>query len=345
MLAGVTGAFGLTWLAGESEALLSAVAGVGVAVGLGAFELFALLHLIGFVALAALGWWLLRWLGRQYLGKRLSDQSLTIDALWLAFAIVQPITFAFEGWVWIFAGLLAFLAYKLTTRLGFALTARDSVDPGPAPLLLLLRVFALGRRSERLFDALSRWWRQIGPMALITGPDLVTSVVEPHEFLDYLGGRLARRFIRDGADLDRRIAALDTEPDPDGRFRVNDLFCHADTWQMSVQRLAARSSVVAMDLRGFSESNQGCVYELGHLIDRVPLDRVLFLVDETTDQRFLDDTLEDLWRKLDAGSPNRVAATPTVRLADLSGQPCAAPPGLLTTLFDGVSAPQGAALA
>ena len=39
-----------------------------------------------FAILAVLGWELLPLLGRRYQQKRMSDQSLTLDAMWLIFA-------------------------------------------------------------------------------------------------------------------------------------------------------------------------------------------------------------------------------------------------------------------
>jgi hypothetical protein len=43
----------------------------------------------------------------------------------------------------------------------------------------VLRVFALGKRSEALFEALSRPWRYIGSVSLIAGEDLALSTVAP----------------------------------------------------------------------------------------------------------------------------------------------------------------------
>ena len=85
----------------------------------------------------------------------------------------------------------------------------------PEPGLLLLRVFALGARSERLFDAFGKRWLRIGNIDMIAGPDLATTAVEPHEFLDFVGGRLSRAFVHDEADLARRHAARALGPDPD----------------------------------------------------------------------------------------------------------------------------------
>ena len=58
-------------------------------------------------------------------------------------------------------------------------------------------------------------------------------------------------------------------PDPDGRYRIKEFFCYNDTWQMTMERLAAASDAVLMDLRSFSRVNQGCIFELGRLLDGV----------------------------------------------------------------------------
>lgn len=79
--------------------------------------------------------------------------------------------------------------------------------------------------------------------------DLVTSTVEPHEFLDFLRGRIGRQFVSSALDLEQRISAMDRLPDPDARYRISEFFCHNDTWQMTVDRLATASDVVLMDLR------------------------------------------------------------------------------------------------
>jgi hypothetical protein len=315
MIAGVTGALLLVTIAGSSDTLLRAIVEAGGAFGLGAVGLFILLHLLGFALFGLLGWWLLAWLGRAYRTKRMSDQSLTVDAIWLLFGVLQSFTLAFEGWAWIFTGLVAFGVYKVITLFGFArITADSGAGSVAPPSLLLLRVFALGSRSERLFDGLKKRWLRAGSIGMIAGPDLVTSTVEPHEFLDFVGGRLSRRFIDSEADMSQRLDRRDLRPDPDGRYRVNEFFCRQDTWQMTMRRLAAESDVVLMDLRSFSPPNQGCLWELQQLLNGTPLERVLFVVDETTDQTFLEDQLQALWGQVPVDSPNRGHQPPVVRL-------------------------------
>jgi hypothetical protein len=338
-VAGVSGSFLFIDLAGRSEAFLRAAVSVALEAGLGARTVFALMHVVGFAVFALLAFPLLRWIGRRYEAKRMSDQSLTIDALWLVFGLLQSITLLFEGGAWVFTGVAAFAAFKLVTRAGFALWREGrEAPPARAPLLLLLRVFALGRKSERLFDVLARRWLRAGGIGLIAGPDLATTAIEPHEFLAFVGGRLARQFVHDDADLERRVARLDTRPDPDGRFRVTEFFCHADTWQMTMRRLARASDAVLMDLRSFSPANQGCLYELEELLGAVPLDRVLFVVDRSTDRPFLERSLGELWPRVPAGSPNRDLARPAAHLFDASGR--SGRPGRLLELLFAQSAPR-----
>jgi hypothetical protein len=104
---------------------------------------------------------------------------------------------------------------------------------------------------------------------------------------------------------DTHFAEIDNDPDPDGRYRVNEFFCGNDAWRPAVTRLMAESDLVAMDLRGFSDANQGCLFELQSLIDTVPVARVVLLTDKSTDTTFLHETLAACWERMDAASPNR----------------------------------------
>jgi hypothetical protein len=333
MLTGVTGAALAIQVVGSSDPLMRGWVAVGSALGLGATALFILLHLAGFALFGVLGWILLRWIGRRYRLKQTSDQSIILDSMWLMFGVVQSITLVFEGWMWIFTGIVAFAIYKPAVSAGFKWRQRSSGDDTAGFSLLLLRVFSLGRRSEQLFRRLSKRWLHTGNIGLIAGPDLVTATVEPHEFLDFLGRRLSRWFVRDEADLRARMSQIDPGPDLDGRHRVNEFFCHADTWQMTVTTLAAESRAVMMDLRSFSPANQGCRYELQELLRRVPLSKVLLVIDAATDRRFLEQTLQRLWAGVDAASPNRQAASPAVRVFDLDARSTGKVEVLLQQLF------------
>jgi hypothetical protein len=316
MIFGAAGATLLVSVAGAHPKLLRAISDFTYSIGLGAKETVWGLHLLGFVLFGIVGWMILDALRQMYERKQISDQTITIDTLWLLFGIVNSVGLVFQGARWILSGLIAFVIFKIVAAAGFRLLCMVRKPGGPR--LLLLRVFALGRRSERLYDALNKQWRTVGSIQMIAGPDLATTAVEPHEFLDFVAGKLVRRFIDSGQALDLRISQMDIEADGDGRFRVTEFFCHDDTWKLCLSRLAAESDAVLMDLRGFSASNAGCVFEINELFNLVPLQRVVFVIDGSTDQEFMRETMKQAWRQISERSPNRRISPGRVALVQLS---------------------------
>ncbi len=180
------------------------------------------------------------------------------------------------------ASLVAFPAYYLTKRL--LLRFARAKQPADAVPLLLLRVFGHDHRTERLLDGITRRWRCIGPIYLIAGRDLAMRNIDPQDFYMFLSGRLSRAFVRDKVDLVARLDALDRNPDPDGRYRINQFFCHRDTWKGVLNGLVERSTAVLMDLRGFNAARQGCQYELTRLGEHLGAKPVVLLVDMSTDR-------------------------------------------------------------
>jgi len=222
------------------------------------------------------------------------------------------------GWL----GLGVFALYKAISVLGMRQAVRAVRASAPARLLLL-RVFGRRRRSERLFDLLAARWRYAGSIQMIGAPDLAGSTLGPSRLLDFLGGRLRQRFIFDPADLPARLTPADTRCDIDARHRVIELFCGNDVWQAAVRALMARSDLVAMDLRSFSQQNQGCLYELQALLNDVAVERIVLLVDANTDQMLLSRTLGACATCLGPQSPNRDRAA-SVTLLDVSAGELAA---------------------
>jgi hypothetical protein len=248
------------------------------------------------------------------------------------FAFISSLLLASNGAIWIFSGFFAFAVFKFVAWAGLRLLRSRTAEVDKVPRLLLLRVFSLGKRSERLFGALATHWRHVGSIELIAGPDLATTTLAPHEFLDFLTGRLGRRFIDGPQALERRRSEMDTKPDQDGRFRINDFFCHEDTWKMVLSRLVKESDAVVMDLRGFTSHNKGCLFEVNELINVAPLGRVVLIVDNTTDQPFLLDNVRQSWGQMNPTSPNRLAASGQLQLFRFRGSGRAELPGLLRAL-------------
>jgi len=294
--------------AADEQARLRLLVEIGSWFRLDAVGVFFAIVLVGAGAFAVVGWAVVAWIRRRYEAGAVTDQSLEIDAVWRVFGFNSAVNLAFHGPAWTLAAVLAVAAHEVVARAGFAVLRRRR-PAGSAPGLLVLRVFALGARSERLFEAVQRHWRHVGSVSVIAGPDLATSTVEPHEFLDFLTGRLARRFIDGPAALQRRLAETAPRRDRDGRFRVAEYFCHGRAWRTVFSLLAAQSDAVLMDLRGFSADNPGCVFELQTLVQAVPLGRIVLVHDGTTDRPLLERTARQAWSTRTITAHDREAAS------------------------------------
>jgi hypothetical protein len=255
-------------------------------------------------------WGLVRWYGQRYRARRASEQVLALETIALIFSIAYVILWSVvSSWGWTFA--TSFLGFQLALSLGLRRMTQPPATPSP---LLLLRVFRSGHGTRDLLDALGARWRHLGPIRLIAGTDVAQASLEPHEFYDFLSGHLSRQFIRDERDVDARLTERGGGPDPDGLFRVEDFFCHQDTWQAAVSRLMHESAVVLMDLRGFTTASRGCLLEIAILLHEVPLGRIVFLADHTTDLARLRSAAREAWAELPSSSPNAVLREPTLRV-------------------------------
>jgi hypothetical protein len=309
------------WILTNIPGVLKAANGFLSKLGLRWMARLTFYQLAGMVLFAPLAWLFIGRICRRYQAKRFGDQTLAFDSIWLLQTLwLCGLSTSQKPWGW--AGIGALAAYKLITWMGLRPIARAASARKPARLLLL-RVFGFRRRTERFFDLLSARWRYAGPIELISAPDLAGHTIDPGEFMDFLSGRLRRRFIIERGDLDRRFAETDDRPDPDGRYRVNEFFCGNDAWQPVVRRLMSKSDLVVMDLRGFTLKNQGCLFEMHSLIDIVPVARIVLLVDQTTDGSLLKETIAEHWRHTGEDSPN-VGAGGSLILLDVGQREVAA---------------------
>lgn len=247
---------------------------------------FLLLALpVGFIA-----WLRVHRLAGAYDAKRFSDVQLIARMWWLMF-VAQIASGLITGGRGSFALTLAgsaaaYLLFPLTNRWLFERSgvARGREKPRT---LLLLRTFGFRARTEKLFDRIGSRWRYFGPVTVITAPDVIARTVDPGAFLGWLTGRVDESFVRSQADLDERLASFDRAPDPDGRYRVNEFCCRADTWQATVVSLMDSADAIVMDLRGLTTKHCGCEFELQQLAARVDPARVVLVVDGETDRSLI----------------------------------------------------------
>jgi hypothetical protein len=244
---------------------------------------------VGWVA-----WSFLRGLAGWFDRKAFSDTQLIVDCWWFVVAAVDMTTLSTTLGLGAVGGVLAaFGAYRLGVAM--VLAGWPSRATHPPKRLLLLRVFGHQDRTESLFDRVAQKWRFHGPVQLIAGVDLAMRTVDPGDILAFMNGQLDDRYVAAPEDVAERLGRLDFTADPDGRFRVNEVYCHDDTWRPALQALLDQSDCVLMDLRSFSARNAGCVFELEQLIRRVPSDKIVLVCDRTSDVPLLAEVLGEAW--------------------------------------------------
>ena len=218
-----------------------------------------------------------------------------------------------------FLGLTSYAGYAIFLHLALRrnwIAHRDRLGRK----LLLLRVFGNAVKRVRLMDMLGETWRRAGRIDFIGGTDLAQRHVAAHALEAFLLGRLNSIFLKSRAEVDQRVQGLRYRLEGDLRYPLNDLYCYADAWQYAVRQIARESDVVIMDLRDFTSRNQGCAFELGVLVQIVPLERIILLTDRTTDESALAKTIQDAWQAVPADSPNLYLANPKVLLIRFTGK-------------------------
>jgi hypothetical protein len=211
--------------------------------------------------------WLTGWLEKGWISE-VSLISLNNLVFWAA---LLSITFEMHS-AWTALLLMAWLA---ATVGAYAMALHPTPDAGPAPQLLVLRVFSNDSRHHDLLDVVQGRWRLLGPVHQIGGPDMVAMNVDPHEAMKFLTNRLHELFLPTGIGLADLQARLATQPDKEGRFRINEVFCFNTAWQATVVQLMQLSDVILLDVRGFNAARCGTGFEINQLAGRGLLRRVL----------------------------------------------------------------------
>jgi hypothetical protein len=209
---------------------------------------------------------------------------------------------------------------------------RDRNVIGRPPLrIAYLRLF---ENQPRMRTFMESAWREFGYVYFLRSAAAVT----PAELRSaQRSGNIADLFV---ASPERLAWVLDSpvdRPPPKGRhtftqigattIRVRDRYgcypvrpvlCHGTFWKAAVDELLDRVDLVALDLSGYMQRNAGTRYELQRVIDRVPIERVMFLADQYSKQPFLNSELQRAWSHMAPGSPNaeHQAKTAVVTVTD-----------------------------
>ena len=100
-----------------------------------------------------------------------------------------------------------------------------------------------------------------------------------------------------------------------GSYPPRTFLCHGRIWKPSVDMLLDRADLVVLDLSGMMPGNAGTRYEILRVIDRIPIERVIFLADRRSDRDYLHDEIGRAWSQMAFGSPNSGTGPRVARLA------------------------------
>ncbi len=197
---------------------------------------------------------------------------------------------------------------------------------GHRPLqIAYLRLF---ENQPRMRTFIQGAWREFGYAHLLRSAASVT----PAEYRRAKkSGDIAALFVSSREQLLAELDRDGDQPKPKGRYtfeaigarriRVRDRYgsypvrsvlCHGSFWKEAVDVLLDRVDLVGLDLSGLTAENLGTWYELQHVVDRFPIERVVFLADQRSNRKFLTGVLQEVWLQMAERSPN---AVPTPKVA------------------------------
>lgn len=89
-------------------------------------------------------------------------------------------------------------------------------------------------------------------------------------------------FIRNKHDVQTEIQSYLNSIYNNDKSLFTTLYCYDDTWKLALDDLMTNTDGVIMDLRGFSDKNTGCQYEIDFIVKSNRLSSLLVIVDHST---------------------------------------------------------------
>jgi hypothetical protein len=201
---------------------------------------------------------------------------------------------------------------------------------GRRPLsIVYLRTFENQPRARTFFQGA---WREFGYVYLLRSAASVT----PAEFRQFK--RSGRNFTGLLIESEEQFAAELGRPLPGpsrkrwhvfknvgpqtvwvrdwhGSYPPRTFLCHGRIWKPAVDMLLEKADLVVLDLSGMMPGNKGVRDEVQRVIDRVPIGRVIFLADRSSDRGYLHAEIGHAWSRMAPGSPNSETGSRVARLA------------------------------
>jgi hypothetical protein len=165
-------------------------------------------------------------------------------------------------------------------------------------------------------------WRRFGPLYFLGSP---ADISFRHTFDWRIGASVAPAILATPESFDARFASADENVLAPGDKSLTDIshfsggypqnlfLCSDGSWRHAVARLFDHADIVLLDACDYDAQRAGLRWEIGQLVDRVPLHNVAVLVDEGTDQPALCAAFRSAWAAMDDSSPNNRPSAGPVR--------------------------------
>jgi hypothetical protein len=198
----------------------------------------------------------------------------------------------------------AFATHICTSMLLFGLSWKVKRQGFATVNMLALWVFGTQNIWDLLEYLILPVWRKLGNLYLIRGGEHILTQVSLWDSLMFPRGK-DRIISKTPEQITQRLNEFKKKSDRSFEYRFNTLVCGDNSWQFALHALIDDADLIVMHLSNFSPSNQGCIYELEQLINRVPVNNFYLLVDRhSTDYGFLLEKLRELWKRMKSSSPN-----------------------------------------
>jgi hypothetical protein len=188
------------------------------------------------------------------------------------------------------------------------------------------------------------YWNQVWGVSVALGVIIVLGYIVALVVMYFLA---PRSFAASTPQIQDRLERLLRRPRGwDLSFKDLDMYCFDNTWRDAVAAFVDSTDVVLMDLRGYSDQNKGCEYEVDFLFDNLPINRIVFLVDRDNDMLPVEKLIRERWEHLKVDSPNLAVPDPAATVYNIKDQSTADVKGLINTLVADatgryISKPQG----
>jgi len=173
--------------------------------------------------------------------------------------------------------------------------------PYHLPLNLLeLRVF--GNNSFKDFIKLSRNWHWVGVRYRLDGPDTAGNKIG--DMFNFFYGNIQDSIVKNIVEFYTCLRNFSRHPNYSLQFPTNSMQCGLNIWGKALLKMISLADVVAMDLSDLKEKNVGVVYEIEQLFNLFPIEKTIFLVNNNTDWKVLNNVFKVAFDKMTAKSPN-----------------------------------------